>query len=56
MRLKTTFAALALATLPTLSFAMGCNWDHTPSSTTNVCEQGQTYDVTTGACVTQSTS
>ncbi|MEM1431515.1 MAG: hypothetical protein AAGG09_18825 [Pseudomonadota bacterium] len=56
MRLKTTFAALALAALPTMSFAMGCNWDHTPASTATVCEEGQTYDVTTGTCVTQATS
>ncbi|MEM9247299.1 MAG: hypothetical protein AAGB05_01240 [Pseudomonadota bacterium] len=56
MRLKTTLAALALAALPTVSFAMGCNWDHTPASTATVCGEGQTYDVTTGTCVTQATS
>ena len=57
MRLKTTLAALALAALPTMSFAMGgCNWDRTPASTATVCGEGQTYDVTTGTCVTQATS
>ena len=58
MRLKTTFAAIALAALPTMSFAMGagCNWERTPASTATVCGEGQTFDVTTGTCVTQATS
>ncbi len=56
MRLKTTFAALALAALPTMGLATGCNWDRTPASTATVCGEGQTYDAATGTCVTQATS
>lgn len=57
MRLKVTIAALVLAAAPSLSFAAGCSWGHErPASTASTCADGQTYDPTTGTCVTQATS
>lgn len=52
MKLKTTFAALALAVAPTFAFAMGgCGWEHTTTSASQ-CAAGQVWDQTTNACVT----
>jgi hypothetical protein len=56
MRLKTTLAALVLAALPATSFAFGCSYDRTPTSTAATCGEGQTYDATTGTCVPSATS
>lgn len=53
--IKTTLAALALATVPTLSFAM-CSWDAHKSETAASCAEGMVWDATSGTCVTASTS
>jgi len=56
MRLKTIFAALALAALPTMGFA-ACDWGMKSNTTTAAtCADGQVYEPTTGTCVTQATS
>ncbi len=56
MRLKTTLAALVLATVPAMGFA-SCNWGMEPKSTTaSTCAEGQVYDPTSGTCVSQATS
>ena len=56
MRLKTILAAIAIATLPTMGFAM-CDWGMKSNTTTAAtCADGQVYDATTGTCVTQATS
>jgi hypothetical protein len=55
MKLKVTIAALALATLPSLSFAM-CSWSEHKSTTASQCAEGQVYDADSGTCVTATTS
>jgi hypothetical protein len=56
MKLKATAAALVLAALPTMGMAE-CSWmKSSPSSTASTCPEGQTYDATSGTCVTQATS
>ena len=55
MKLKATAVALALAAVPTMGFAE-CSWTKQPSSTASTCPEGQTYDATSGTCVTQATS
>ena len=54
MKLKVTIAALALAALPSLSFAM-CSWEK-HETTASQCGEGQTFDAATGTCVTAATS
>lgn len=57
MKIKTTLAALLLATLPSLTFAMGgCGFGHTKEQTTDICVTGQTWDPTTATCVDAATS
>ena len=55
MKLKVTLAALALAALPSLSFAM-CSWDKQQADTAAQCGEGQVYDSASGTCVTSATS
>ncbi len=51
MKLKTTFAAIALAFAPSFALAMdGCSMDRT--STVAQCEAGQVWDDTSGTCIT----
>ena len=54
MRLTATAAAFMLVLLPAAAFAQ-CSWDHKNQSV-NQCPEGHAYDVTTGACVKQTTS
>ena len=48
MTIKTLAAAVALTVLPTLTLAMGCNYDKQASMT---CADGTKYDAATGTCV-----
>lgn len=50
MKLKTTFAAIALVLAPTFAVAMGCSMDRTTSA--SQCETGQVWDQTTNTCIT----
>ncbi|MEM6890606.1 MAG: adenylosuccinate lyase [Pseudomonadota bacterium] len=47
MTIKTLAAAAALALIPALGFAAGCNYDRQAMS----CAEGTTYDSQTGTCV-----
>jgi hypothetical protein len=52
MKLKTTFAAIALALAPTFATAMGgCGMDHVTTSASQ-CEAGQVWDQTSNSCIT----
>jgi hypothetical protein len=55
MTLKMTLTALVLAAVPAMGMAE-CNWSRTPASTVSTCPEGQTYDATSGTCVTAATS
>lgn len=50
MTLKTSLLAVALATLPTLGFAMGCNYGHEKTATIS-CADGTVFDEAQGKCV-----
>ncbi|MEM8977863.1 MAG: hypothetical protein AAGD04_00105 [Pseudomonadota bacterium] len=54
--MKTCLAATVLAVLPTLSFAMGCNYEHTTQTATMSCADGTTFDAESGKCVTSVSS
>lgn len=54
MRLKVTAAILLMALAPAAAFAQ-CSSEHRQQSASQ-CPEGQSYDVTTGACVQPSTS
>ncbi len=49
MRLKMTFAALAIVAVPGLAIAE-CSWQHINQSASQ-CPQGQTLDESKGTCV-----
>jgi hypothetical protein len=51
MKLKTTFAAIALSLAPTLALAMGCGMDRTTTSASQ-CAVGQVWDQTSNSCIT----
>jgi hypothetical protein len=52
MKLKTTFAAIALALAPSFALAMGgCGMDHVTTSASQ-CEVGQVWDTSTNSCIT----
>ena len=54
---KTVIAATVFAILPTLSFAMGCNYGHTtPTTATLSCSEGTSFNVDTGKCEPTQTS
>ena len=53
--MKTTFAALVLAAMPTLSFAMCGGMEH-KTTTAASCAEGMVFDAATGLCVPQTTS
>ena len=55
MRLKITLAALALAAMPSLALAEGCNWQQMKESATS-CPDGTALDAKTGSCVKQVSS
>ena len=47
--MKTILAAAALAAMPGLAAAMGCNWSH--SQVTQSCAPGTTWDADQAQCV-----
>ena len=53
--MKTTIAALVLATAPTLGFAM-CSGESHKMDTAASCAEGMVLDATTGICVAKGTS
>jgi hypothetical protein len=55
MYLRTALATLTLIAVPALASAEGCGWQHKNQSVSQ-CPAGQSYDMTTGSCVTLSTS
>jgi hypothetical protein len=52
---KTAIAALALAALPTIGFAMCSGMEH-KNTTAASCPQGMVFDPATGTCVAAKTS
>jgi len=51
MTLKTTIAALILATAPGLAFAMGCSGGYHSQTTAQIsCPEGQTWDGEAQVC------
>lgn len=53
--IKTTLAALALATVPSISFAF-CSWSGHSTETAASCAEGMVWDAASSTCVTASTS
>ncbi len=56
MKIKTTFAVIALALTPTWVLAQGCAQTHTPAISAASCADGFVWDATTSTCVEQGTS
>ncbi|WP_147113716.1 carbohydrate-binding module family 14 protein [Tateyamaria sp. syn59] len=50
MKTKTVLVALALTLAPTLSLAMGCNYDKLEQQAMS-CAAGTVYDADTNSCV-----
>ncbi|MGY6549875.1 MAG: hypothetical protein ACXIU7_12860 [Roseinatronobacter sp.] len=49
MKLKATFAALALMFTPAIASAM-CSWDK-PAQTASACAEGQVFDAGSRTCI-----
>lgn len=55
MAWKTLFTATALAALPAMTFAAGCNWSRQDTATIT-CAPGTVYDAASQSCVAEQTS
>jgi hypothetical protein len=51
MKIKTTFAALAMILAPGLALAQGCSERHMQQEAAVSCAAGTTLDTATGKCV-----
>lgn len=56
MKIKTTFAVIALALTPTWVLAQGCSGQETIGTTAASCAVGFVWDTEKSACVEQGTS
>ncbi|MGL5009668.1 MAG: carbohydrate-binding module family 14 protein, partial [Paracoccaceae bacterium] len=56
MKIKTTFAALALILAPGLALAEGCRHDNAIQDANMSCAAGTTFDAATKTCVPGTTS
>jgi hypothetical protein len=56
MKIKTTFAVIALALTPTWVLAQGCHGSETIGTTAASCAVGFVWDTNSSTCIAQSTS